>query len=194
MLVALILELRVSLNIVYEDELHVFLRVLFIKIRLFPSKKKKFNAKKHEKKQKKKAGKPSHVIKERNADENKSTPLVDNIRLITEIISIFFKASSKYLRVKLAKIHIKVATGDAAQTAILYGAVSSALACLIELLDSISNLQKLKSSSIQLEPDYLSDKSEARINISLSLNGRGALIVLVKCLRRYINYKNNSNK
>ena len=39
-LLALLLSLKITLRITYEDSLRVYLKVLFVKIRLYPSKKK----------------------------------------------------------------------------------------------------------------------------------------------------------
>ena len=71
------------------------------------------NAAGNEKKKKENA--PSSVLKER--DEIKSKPtLLENISTITEIVRTFFKHFSKHLHVMLTKIHIKVATPDAAES------------------------------------------------------------------------------
>ena len=191
--IVLLLSIPVGINLVLEDELRVYLRVLFLKFKLYPSKKKKFNQRKHEKKKKKKESAKSSVLKER--DEIKSKPtLLENISTITEIVRTFFKHFSKHLHVKLTKIHIKIATPDAAETAILYGAVSGAVACLVELIDSITNLGRIKQSSIAVEPDFLSEKSSARLNISLYINSFGAIIVILRTLIKYFILKNkNSN-
>ncbi len=186
----LLLALRVRLNFVYKGELLIYLKVLFIKIKLFPQKKKKFNAKKHERKMKKKEKRPNVVLKDYDSANADKLTLLDNIKIITDVISTFFKAFAKYLRVKVAKIHVKVSTGDAAQTAILYGAVSGALACMLDTLNDITNLKAVNDSAILIEPDFVGDKTEAVINISLSLSVWGALITLIKSLLAYISAKN----
>ncbi len=186
---ALVLSLKVSLNFVYKDKLSVYLRILFIRISLLPSKKKKFNAKKHDKKQKKKASKPTHVLKEREAEPKAKPTLSENIEMVTDVLRVFLKAFPEHLHVRLAKIHIKVASPDAAQTAILYGTVSGAVAVLVDLLNDITNLDGLRRSSIIVVPDFLSDKPEAELNIALSLRVYGALSVLIKMLIRFIKHK-----
>lgn len=189
MLICLALLLKISVNFVYEDTLLVYLKILFIKIQLFPAKEKKFNAKKYEKKEKKKADRPTHIVKKKKPHTNTKPSLTENINLITDIIFEFLKTFSKHLHIKLAKIHIKVASPDAAQTAILYGAVSGSVAVLVDVLNGITNLDSLRNSSISVEPDFLSEKPEAKINISLSMRVYGALAVLIKLLVRYIKHK-----
>ena len=188
-LIFLVLALRVNINIKYEDELTVYLRVLFVKIKLFPQNDKGFNAKKYDKKQKKNQDKPSVKLKEKSEADKEKAELSETISIITDTVKVFFKAFSKHLHVKLAKIHIIVATPDAAKTAILYGAVSGAAACLLDLLDEITNLDKVKNSSIVIEPDFVAQKSDVRISITLSMSILGALITLVKTLLKYINLK-----
>ena len=193
-LIALVLATRATINIVYEDKLIIYLKVLFLRFRLYPSKKKKFNSKSYEKKLKKRAN-----LKDiRLVDSDKALPkkgIVDNIKMISYVLRVLFKSFSKYLHVKLAKIHIRIATPDAAQTAILYGAASSSLACLVELLDSYTNLHKIKERSILIEPDFLSEKTVAKINISLSISVFGALVTIIKSIIRYymLNETNSIN-
>lgn len=184
-LVTLLLCLQAHLYIVYENELRVYIRVLFIKYFLIPEKKKKFKESKKKKQNAKKI-----TIKKRTADEKKSS-LLDNLALIKEILSVFLKRFSKHLHVKVAKMHIKVGSPDAAQTAILYGAISGAVAGVIELIDSYTNLDKLKERSIIVEPDFLSEKCEAKINISLSMSVLGALFTLAKTFWKYTILKNS---
>lgn len=181
-LVCVVLGMRVSLNIIYEEELIVFLRIFFIKIQLMPEKSKKLKKKKQKKKK--------EAVAIRNSSEPKPRGLVDNIKLIREIISLLFKDFSHHLHVKLAKIHIRVATPDAAQTALLYGLVGTAVEGLIAVIDKITNLDKIKEHAIYVEPDFLSDKSKVAINIRLSISGLGAIIVLLKTVFNYEKLKN----
>lgn len=163
--------------------------MLFIKIRLFPQKNKKFNAKKHDKKQKKKQDQPSTFIKDKALADKEKDELSSKILTVAETVKAFFTVFSGHLRVKLARIHITVATSDAAKTAILYGVVSGAAACLVDLLDEITNLSRIQKSSILIEPDFVSEKSNISINITLSISVFGALRTLVKTLFRYIRLK-----
>ena len=179
--------LKVKINIVLDDAFAVYAKVLFIKIKLFPpsKKKKKAKPKKVKKEKKAKEKKKSDVT---NAQEKVQVKLTifDYIKIITDVVNVFFKKFAKHLHIKLAKIYIKVATDDAAQTAILYGAVSQSLAYLVEALDSVTNLDGLKSSYFNVEPDYLSNKFEAKINITFSIRIIGILDMGLKSLFRFL--------
>ena len=192
-LVALILATKATINIVYEDQLKIYLKVLFLKFRLYPERKKKFNIRAYEKKQKKEQN-PLNIKLIDSSKANAKAGIVDNIKTISSILSVLFKTFTKHLHVKLAKIHIKIATPDAAQTAILYGAASASLAYVVELLDSYTKLHTIKERSIYIEPDFLSEKSEIKINISLSLSVFGALITIINTVIKYYTLKETNNR
>ena len=188
-LVALILSIRVSINIVYENELKIYLKVLFFKFRILPEGKLKLNPQKHKKILKDKQSSPQAIINEIKK-ESKKNGLIENIKMIARLISSFLKICTPYIKVKLARVHIRVASNDAAKTAILYGAVSGAVACLIDAIDEFTNLSKLKRKSINIEPDFLSDKTETQINISLSISVWGAIATILKMTIKHSNIIN----
>ncbi len=191
-LISLVLVTRATINIVYEDQLKIYLKVLFLKFRLYPEKKRKFRAKSYDKKLKKIANHKDVRLIDSSKVQDKSN-IVDNIKTIYEILKVIFKSFSQYLHVTLAKIYIKIATPDAAQTAILYGAASASLACIVELLDSYTKLHKIKERSVYIEPDFLSEKSDIRINISLSLSVYGAIAMIIKSVIKYYFLKDTNS-
>jgi hypothetical protein len=189
LLIALVLCLRVNLHIKYKSELAIYLRILFVKIPLIPQRKSK---KIKQKKKSQSADSPKVVTSEER--QKKSPTLLENLGMIKEVLAVFLKAFAKKLKVKLARIHVKVATDDAAQTAILYGAVSGSIALIVELIDSYTNLSRLGKRSIIVESDFLSDRSEADISISLSISVFDAISVLLKSAFRYFKLKNKNAK
>lgn len=189
LLVALILSMRISLHIKYEKELEIYYRIFFKKSYIYPEPKEKFSAGKQKTKQITKQVLPTRYIGDIVKEEGlKATP-AENINLIVDILKVFIRSCLKYLHVKLAKVHIKVATGDAAKTAITYGAVSGAVACLVDAIDEITNLDRIKDASISVEPDFLSGKSEYNINIKLSISLFGYLVSFGKFAFRYAELK-----
>ena len=177
------------MHIIYEDNLKIFIRVLFFKYTIFPQKKTKFDEKKYAKKQSKKDEPPKPQIKHKG-DTEKNQTLLDKLNLIKEILSVFLKSFSKYINVRIKKLYIIVASNDAAQTAILYGAVSAIVANILELIDSYTNLKSLKKDTISVEPDFIANESDIGINISLSISVLGALVTLAKTFWKYTILKN----
>lgn len=165
----------------------MYLRILFFKIQILPDKDKKFYISKFKKKQK---NAPITIIKDIKDAETDSPSLLDKLNTIREIISIFFNAFRTHLHVKLSKIHVSVATNDAAKTAVLYGAISGAVACIVDLIDEITNLKPLKDSSISVEPGFLSSKTEIDLNITLYITVFGAIKSLMKSLIQYYTLNN----
>ena len=191
--IALVLCLRVNLRIAYTDELIVYIRVLFFKYHLIPTQKIKFNKKAYEKKEKKKESAPKTTIKT-TSEKSKSPTLLENISLISEIIKVALKAFAKHLRVKISKMQVIIATPDAAKTAVLYGAASGAIAGILEIIDSYTNLKKLKKCAVTVDCDFLSEKSTVCIDINLSISGWGLLLTLIKSLFKFITIKFNQEK
>jgi hypothetical protein len=118
-------------------------------------------------------------------DENTSSSILKPLKSVIKIIRIVSNSFKQHLHVTLAKIHVKVATQDAAQTALLYGAVSTAVACIVELIDDITNLKPLKSSSISVEPDFLLEKTDIRLKIILYISVLGAIKIFMKSFFKY---------
>ena len=189
-IIILLLLLRAELHIVYENELSVYVRVLWFKYFIYPEQSEGFNEKKYDKKQKKKKKSGLTTLKSSESIKNKPS-LIDKLNIIKEVLSVVFKAFKKHLHVKVAKLNVTVATDDAAKTAILYGAVSGIVASIVELLDSFTKLSPLKNRSVSVESDFVSDKSRADINITLSISVFGALATLSKVFWRYTVLKNS---
>jgi hypothetical protein len=163
--------------------------VLFFKYYLIPEKKVKFNKKKHKKaKHQKKDTSKTVVIKKKSSDAKRT--LIENISLIKEIIKVALETFSKHLHVKMSRMHLSISTPDAADTAILYGAASGAVSALIELIDSYTNLKKLKKCAVIVAPDFISEKSHVSIDITLSISVWGILITLGKTFWKYTFLKN----
>lgn len=178
--------MRINLHIIYENELVVYLRILFFKIRIIPDTNKRFDIGKltHRKK-----ASPTNVI----SDIKKATPyspsILDKLNSVREIISIIFRTFHRRVNVKLTKIHVRVATPDAAQTAILYGAVSTAVACILDLIDDISKLKPLKQSSVSVEPDFISAKTDVKLNIQFYVSIFDTIVILMKSFFKYYSVK-----
>ena len=196
LLVLLLLLLKVRINIIFDGSLTVYVKALFFKIKLFPSSKKKKGKPKKEKK-KKKQKKEKEKQKPDADDAQGEAPakptVVDYIGIILDVVKLFFKRFAKHLHIRLATVYIKVASPDAAQTAMLYGATSQAVAYLVEGLNAITNLDRLKSSRIEVFPDFSSDKLEAKINITFSIRLFGVVDMGVRSLLRFLKLKKRAS-
>ncbi len=210
---ALILSLKGTLTVAYNGEIEMFVRVLFIKIKILPSKKKgkgphsmsekkakkikqRLEAKKEKKRLKKKQKSDKKKSAKQAPKEKKSlSEILGIISTVKSIVGVVTKRFFGHLKVKVARLKITVATGDAASTAIAYGAVSQAAMYLYELLEPLKGFTFPKENQTEITCDYLSDKSTIDIKISFSLRVWHLFHVAFGALGELIRYKiKNQNK
>lgn len=184
--------LKATVTVEYSGEVALYVRVLFIKIKILPSKEKKRarsmskkkaqklknklaakeakkRAKKAEKKkqkEQKKADIASGAVK-----KEKKTPqeIIDIVSLVCNLIKQVIGKFFGHLRIKLARIRLKIGTGDAATTAITYGAVTQAITVLFPLLESVKTLSLPSASDIDISADFTSEETEIDIKVSFAL-------------------------
>ncbi|MCQ2428180.1 MAG: hypothetical protein MJ137_07265 [Clostridia bacterium] len=188
--------IRAEVVISYAEEFGLTVRIAGIPIRILPTSPKKDRLKdytpaamekkrkKAEKKEKSKAEKKAKKERKKEKDKQKKaeaekagkakkkTSLKDIekiIRLITSVVKTAVTRFAKSLRIRVARLHVGVATGDAAQTAVMYGAVTQAVSYLAYLLDSTSTLRYPAKSDVSIYADFLSEKPVLDIEIGLSI-------------------------
>ena len=186
---ALLLSLKVNIIVSYKEELKVYLRVLFIKIRLYP-KKVKLKEKKKRKKKKK-----SVAIEETIPEIEEKT--ISPVKVVWEIREAVLSLAGKCmggLHFKFARLNIEVGCSDAAKTALVYGTVVQGVAYLMEFLDSISNMEISRFSKINVNSNFISQKSRAEGKITLYLRVFSAFKILIHLLKTYFTYKSAKDK
>ena len=190
---AFIASLRAEVLIAYSDEFALTVRVLGIPIKIIPKKKKKIklsayskknrakyeaaqkekalkkSKKKAEKKKKKDAAKAKKKADKAAGKSKPKKPLSETIDMILDLVGVAVGRFGKHLRIRIARLHIGVATGDAASTAILYGAIAPSVACIAAFLDSTSTLRRPVKSDVDIHADYLSEKMVIDIEIGFSI-------------------------
>ena len=208
---AFLLTLKATVTIVYDGEVKLFVRVLFLKIKILPAKKKKYprsmSAKKarklKEKREKKLAKKAIKKARKKQAKEDqkiaqkkgevkkeKKTPgeILDIIWLVSNLIKAVVGKFFSHLRIKIARIRLKIATGDAATTAITYGAVTEAINVLFPIIDQIKTLKTPQNKDIDISADFCSEESEIDIEVSFALRVWHLFSVLFAALGKLIKY------
>lgn len=183
-----LLSLKFKIIISYSDEVALTVRVLGIKIKILPSKKKKgphsMSAKKAEKIKKKlrqKKLKKNESARQKKAKkeaekENKTEKPKKSLSEILYIIKLVRALAAKvirkffgHLRIDIARLKIVVATGDAASTAVAYGAITSAINLLFPVLEEVKNFSLPKETDIDVSVDYLADGIIADIELGFAL-------------------------
>ena len=185
-LLALLLSLKITLRITYEDSLRVYLKVFFVKTRLYPSKKKEKKyphsmSKRKAQKIKDSLQKKSKPKKKKKKEEKhiEKNDLISIVSITTNFVKNFISTFTRAVRVKFSRMHITVASEDAATTAILYGAITQSVNVLFPLIDNIKNVKKLPSGKeLSVRADFLTDKPTVDIDINLYVRVGGALKAL----------------
>lgn len=188
LLIALLLSTKVLLHIRYEESLTVYLRVLFVKIRLYPSKKEK--KKYPHSMSKRKAQKIKNSLKKKQKEEPKkkkkrkskekepkeAPDLISILSIITSFVKSFLRLFAGSVRIRSSRLHIVVAAEDAADTAIAYGALTQAVNLLFPMLDGIKTFKHLpRGKELSVRADFLSDTPKIDADVELYIRAGSAL-------------------
>ena len=95
--------------------------------------------------------------------------ILDTITMVRSIAAEVIRRFFKHLRIDVARVHVKVATGDAATTAVAYGAACTALNILLPVLSEVKNFSMPREKDFSVEPDFLGDTPTLDVKISFSL-------------------------
>ena len=163
--VLLLLFSRVRLSLVYDGRIQLRISYLFVRIPLYPRKKRrpKASAKRKNRKRSSHAQKMK-IIAEAPEEKPRSEPpkkaplrLGDIrflLRLFREVIAHVLDSSSRHVRIRVKQLRLSIGgADDAARAAIEYGLVSQSVAYLLEFLKSTGFLTL--SSSTRSGTEYL---------------------------------------
>lgn len=120
---------------------------------------------------------------EEEKEEKKKVSLAWQIERIARLVSRIVDRLHGALTLRTRRVIVVVSTDDAAKTALLYGAVSAALAGLIEILDrSVVRVKTKGRDEIDVRADFLSGKTRAQLDLILSSRVFGMLRLLFALL------------
>lgn len=118
--------------------------------------------------------------------EQPKRSILDWLNLATSTLGVLFKKFFKHLHIQVARLKIRVATGDAASTAVLYGAVIQSVAYMMEILNRITHVDGLKKAEIEVVPDYLAEKTTMDMCFVFSLRVWHVFAILFSTLGRFL--------
>lgn len=167
----------VRITFVYEKSLKIYLHFLFIRFSPWYIKDKKIYLRDYSvkalrkkrvlfKKAQKNIPKKTKIKKDKKlSDKREVSNLRNLLRYLLRISLVLIKKFNKCLRVDIKRFVITVATGDAAQTAIVYGAVSQATADLISLFGRYYKINYTRGAQTGVRADFLEDSWSADLHI-----------------------------
>ena len=200
--ITILLSLKITLKITHKESFSVAIKILFFKIRLYPQKEKKrryphsmsrWRAKMIKRSLEKKP-KKKKPVKSQDEDEAKKKKQKKPLQLkkddILSIISIsisfvksFVKLFARAIRVKTSRLHVVVASDDAAKTAMLYTAVTQSINLLFPLLDGLKTVKKLPhGKNLSVDVDFLAEEPTIDIDIEIYFRIIGGAIALFGAL------------
>ena len=184
--IAILLFFSVNLYIDYkEDEFKVWVRYLFIKIPVYPRKKKKQRSNKAEPKKLEKTETKDKQPKEKKENFFTSTIKEDGIGAIIEILSKiieivkdFSSSTLKHLKVKKLKLNVISAGEDAADTALNFGYACSVIYPALGALSGLISF--LKIPDVNITVDYDKKKTSASLVLQFKMKLFFLLAVIIK--------------
>lgn len=177
----------VKFGIQHREKTELYLKILFIKIKLSPRKKKvkikKYSPRameKAEKKERKKRLKEEKkLLKPSKAKEKPPSKIKEIFRHPTDIpafitdiydiLSILLSKFTKRLKIRILNCSISLGSDNAAKTAILYGSVCAGINALITALVQFTKYNENDNDNIAVTPDFTSEKTECDIHLQVSL-------------------------
>ena len=162
---------KFRVRIRYSDKLTVSLSVLGVRTKSTTGKEVKslYREKRRRRKAEKKENKKNHV-----PEPN----LLENLEMISTVVKHVINRTNGKLKIRVRDLKIRVATGDAAATALLYGAVVTLLSPLLQWIqDHVASLDR-KDGDIDVTADYLLTHPEAKIDIELKMSVFHALSLI----------------
>ena len=205
--------LKISFRIKADGNVRMTLEILFFKIGIFPKKEKRPNprkftkkglerqimrsrkaAEKHKKKKEAKAAQKQAKADAKKAAEEAGKKkdkmsVFETVELITLLSKALLRNLSRRLHIDVKRLNIIVATGDAASTAILYGAVSGAVATLTELLANASQTKLPLPENGGVFADFVGERSSVDAEIVFSMRIWEGLFTLVSIAYNYLKHK-----
>lgn len=189
LLLFLLLISKIKVFLSYDESLKIYAQFLFFKICIIPSGSKKKKSKKKKTAYKAVAKKNDDKKAVSNDTKPKQKSIVQGLFEIRESLLTLIKRFLGKLHFKFIVLKVKVATDNAATTALLYGAVNQGVSYLLETLKSISNVDMTDNSDISVSADFLSQKSDFKAKIVLYLHFASLVYVGIHAMITYFKLK-----
>lgn len=124
----------------------------------------------------------------KNKKKRTLSDTIDLVLFILDLIKEIFGQFVKYAKLKVCFLDIRIATDDAAETALVYGVASSAVYSGLEFIDSLLTLKK-NYKKITIYPDFTTTESKANLKIVLKLKPIHLILALMHLLPLLANGK-----
>ncbi len=112
------------------------------------------------------------------------------LRMVSELIDAFFEGTRKGLRVHVCRLHVDVVGKDAAQTALICGAVWAAVTDLLAIIDAHAVL-RVRKTDVDIRPDYTGEKTRTDFSLIVSFSVFRTLQTIIPLIPVVLRHKAN---
>lgn len=152
----------------FADDPFLYVRILFLKLRLPPEK--AAHTEENPKEQTSEKGRKKKAKKEKEKAALPKKAVGEYITIFTDALKELVHKLKKYLFLEKYIIKADIGTDDAAKTAILYGAASNAAAQLWMLVCSLKRrTRNPKLIYTEIKPDFIAEQTDFYADIELSI-------------------------
>ena len=110
--------------------------------------------------------------------------------LLAELLEALLDGTHKGVHVHVCKLHVWVVGQDAAQTALLTGALWAALSNLLAVLNRLTRL-RIRHADVSLIPDYTGDTTRTDFCLTMSCNLYRALRIFLPLIPIFLSHKDS---
>ena len=182
------IKINVNFKFSEDKEFDCFLKVLFFKINLLPSNKKKNKKKKSRVKNVNDTTNDKNgSLKTKKKDKKSFIDVLQNVKIYIEPLPKFLRRLAKGIKIKNLNVVWCISTDDACETALKYARCCGYFYNVFRMVNSICNV---KVDKIQIFPDFVNEKSYHIVSLRLQISiGRlliGTLGYLVAIIIKFL--------
>ena len=111
--------------------------------------------------------------------------LKENLEMGLALAKKFYHKTHGKIRIRVNKLHIRVAADEAAHTALLYGVVIQIVSTILNYVDQYYAALEHKEGDISINPDYSNSECSADIDITFSAKVWRAIIMIIDMMEAY---------
>ena len=109
----------------------------------------------------------------------------ENLEMVLELAKKLVRKTRGKVKVRINKLHIRVATNDAAHTALLYGVVIQLVSYLIGYVERHYTSIERRDGDLAVEPDYTTSECSASIDLVFSAKIWRAVRIIIEMIDAY---------
>lgn len=199
-LLVLLLTGIAQIRVTCRDEVRVGLQILRFRFRLYPNKEtaphphfcrhpnRTLARELRRQRREERRARKKQQKKQKQAAEAAQLPkpnLTENLSMIRALVKRLYQVTKGKIKIRTLRLHIVVATDDAAKTALLYSGVSTSASLLLNWIDR--NLSPIEhyAGEVSVRPDFTGGASGADIDLIFSVSLFRALLIALAMRNSY---------